>query len=47
MPPPVSDAVPVMVIEVPSPTVAPSVGEVMLEVGAVVSVDFVAAATPE
>ena len=45
--PPVSAAVPLMVILAPSPTVAPPAGEVIVEVGAVVSVDAVAAVSPE
>ena len=38
-PPPLSVAVPVIVTVVPSATVAPAAGEVIVEVGAVVSVD--------
>src|SRR5690349_7884217 len=44
--PPVSLAVPVTVTFPPSPTVVEDDGEVMVEVGAVVSVDAVAATSP-
>src|SRR5690348_4656241 len=44
--PPVSAAVPLTVILVPSATFVPAAGEVMLDVGAVESVDLVAAVTP-
>ena len=45
-PPPVSDAVPEIVILPPSPTVDPLVGAVMLEAGAVVSVEAEAVDNP-
>ncbi|TMC02373.1 MAG: hypothetical protein E6J41_30315 [Chloroflexi bacterium] len=45
-PPPASVAVPVMVTVVPLVSVAPDAGEVMVEVGAVWSVDAVAATRP-
>ena len=45
-PPPVSAAVPVIVTFVPSVTFAPAAGDVIVEVGAVVSVDFVARTSP-
>ena len=45
-PPPASVAVPLMVTAEPSDTVAPCDGELMDDVGAVVSVDAVAAVSP-
>ncbi len=45
-PPPASVAVPVMVTGAPSEKVAPGDGEVIVEVGGVVSVDIVAAVSP-
>src|SRR5665647_3046009 len=45
-PPPVSEAVPDIVIRPPSPTLAFAVGEVTVDEGAVVSVEAVAAVRP-
>ena len=45
--PPVSVAVPVIVVELPACTVPPDAGEVMVELGGVVSVDFEAATKPD
>ena len=44
--PPMSDAVPVAVTEVPLAIAAPAAGDVIVVVGAVVSADFVAATRP-
>jgi len=44
--PPVSAAVPLMVTTVPSAIVAPPAGDVILDVGAVVSVDATAGVSP-
>src|SRR5215471_14964099 len=46
-PPPVSAADPLTVTAAPSDSVAPEDGDVIVEVGAVVSVDAVAAVTPD
>src|SRR6266566_8853030 len=46
-PPPASPAVPVIVTVVPSEMLAPAAGDVIVDVGAVVSVDAVAAVSPE
>ena len=46
-PPPVSAAVPEMVIFPPSPMLDPPAGEVIVEVGAVVSADAVATDSPD
>src|ERR1700690_1095216 len=45
--PPVSVAVPVIVVWVPACTVPPETGEVMVELGGVVSVDFEAGTKPD
>src|SRR6516165_3637560 len=46
IPPPASEAVPVTVMVVPACTAVPFAGEVMTEIGGVVSVDFVARLSP-
>jgi hypothetical protein len=46
-PPPVSVAVPVIVTALPSASLAPDAGEVIVEVGGVVSVDLLAGASSE
>ena len=46
-PPPVSAAVPVIVTGVPTWTTVPAAGEVIVDVGAVVSVEAVAATRPD
>src|SRR5262249_15429863 len=46
-PPPASVAVPVIVTEEPSDKLAPAAGEVIVDVGGVVSVDAVAGVSPD